>query len=40
MIAVDFQNLDFSIWLIVLARKVCSSSGSEYPACPSWYPAP
>src|SRR5271166_4414835 len=23
--------------LIVFTRKVCSSRGSEYPACPSWY---
>ena len=36
-IAVDFQNLDCSIWLMVFTRKVCSSSGSEYPGWPSWY---
>src|SRR5690242_13818811 len=27
--AVDDQNLDCSIWLIVFTRNVCSSSGSE-----------
>jgi hypothetical protein len=29
MIAVDFQYLDSSIWLMVLTRKFCSSSGVE-----------
>jgi hypothetical protein len=34
-IAVLLQNGDFMIALIVLTRKACSSSGSEYPAWPS-----
>jgi hypothetical protein len=33
--AVSFQKVLFCNALIVLTRKVCSSSGSEYPACPS-----
>ena len=39
MIAVLFQNFDRWIALIVFTRKCCSSSGSEYPAWPSWYSA-
>src|SRR5712671_3573355 len=34
--AVSFQNRLFCRALIVLTRKVCSASGSEYPAWPSW----
>src|SRR5512146_721516 len=35
MIAVLFQNFDFWIALIAVTMNSCSSSGSEYPACPS-----
>ncbi len=30
--AVDDQNFDFSIWLIVVTSQCCSSIGSELPA--------
>ena len=35
--AVLFQYFDFCSALICLTRKCCSSIGSEYAACPSWY---
>ena len=34
--AVDFQVGSDSRWLIVVTSQVCSSSGSELFACPSW----
>lgn len=37
MIAVSFQFFDCWIALTCLTMSCCSSIGSEYPACPSWY---
>ena len=37
MTAVLFHSGSLCKRLIVLTRKFCSSSGSEYPGCPFWY---
>jgi hypothetical protein len=36
MIAVDGQKRDRWIWLMVLTRKACSSSGSEFAGWAFW----